>query len=221
MSKFLLVPLGKVISHRKEFINIDDDIRYKRCRVQAHARGIILRDQIEGFQIRTKKQQVCRSNELLVAEIDAKVGGYGIVPPKLDEAIVSSHYFLYSIDESKVDASFLGYFLRTHQFYDQVKAKGTTNYAAIRASDVLTYKIPLPPLTEQRRIVAKINALATRIDETRKLREEIQQDAQAMLHSAFQQVIEGAEYQPMADVAPIVRRKVEIKMDGEYPELGV
>ena len=42
-----------------------------------------------------------------------------------------------------------------------------------------------------------------------------------MLHSAFQQVIEGAEYQPMADVAPIVRRKVEIKMDGEYPELGV
>ena len=31
---------------------------------------------------------------------------------------------------------------------------------------------------------------------------------------------ERAEYRPMAEVAPIVRRQVEIDMDGEYPELG-
>ena len=42
-----------------------------------------------------------------------------------------------------------------------------------------------------------------------------------MLQSAFQQIIEGAEYFPLAEVVPIVRRKVDIKMDGEYPELGV
>lgn len=85
-------------------------------------------------------------------------------------------------------------------------------------------EIELPPLDEQRRIVAKIakiESLAAKIDEARQLRQAIQTDAQAMLRSAFQQVIEGAKYRPMAEVAPIVRRPVEIELDGEYPELGV
>ncbi len=46
-------------------------------------------------------------------------------------------------------------------------------------------------------------------------------DAQAMLRSSFQAIIKGEEFRPMAEIAPIVRRKVEIDMDGEYPELGV
>jgi type I restriction enzyme S subunit len=48
-----------------------------------------------------------------VAEIDAKVGGFGIVPETLDGAIVSSHYFLFGLDESKLDRRFLDYFIRT------------------------------------------------------------------------------------------------------------
>ena len=49
-----------------------------------------------------QKQQVCQTGEFLVAEIDAKVGGFGIVPPELEGAIVSSHYFLFVIDEAKL-----------------------------------------------------------------------------------------------------------------------
>ena len=82
-----LVKLGELIAHRKEFITIDDLKSYKRCRVRLHARGIVLRDIIFGSEIRTKRQQECRSGEFLVAEIDAKVGGYGIVPPDLEGAI--------------------------------------------------------------------------------------------------------------------------------------
>jgi type I restriction enzyme S subunit len=86
-----LVPLGSAIQHRKEFIQIDDLKKYKRCRVKCHAHGIVLRDIVQGSGIRTKKQQVCKSGEFLVAEIDAKMGGFGIVPNDLDESIVSSH----------------------------------------------------------------------------------------------------------------------------------
>lgn len=86
--KWPLVKLGDVIAHRKEFIIIDELTSYKRCRVQLHARGIVLRDIIFGSEIRTKRQQECRSGEFLVAEIDAKVGGYGIVPPDLEGAII-------------------------------------------------------------------------------------------------------------------------------------
>ncbi len=186
---FPLVPLGSAIQHRKEFIEIDDFETYKRCRVQLHAKGIVLRDVIAGSDIKTKKQQVCRAGEFLVAEIDAKVGGFGVVPIELDEAIVSSHYFLFEINEDVLDRHFLDYFVRTPAFRDQVSAQGSTNYAAIRPAHVLEYKMPLPPLPEQRRIVARIEDLAARIEEARGLQRKAVEEAEALLTSCITQAL--------------------------------
>jgi type I restriction enzyme S subunit len=179
--KWPKVKLEEVLRKRKEFVPIDDLATYKRPRVQLHAKGIVLRDEVPGALIKTKKQQVCQSGELLVAEIDAKVGGFGIVPEFLDSAIVSSHYFLFSIDESKLNRRYLDFFIRTPAFFDQIKAQGSTNYAAIRPSEVLDYQIPLPPLTEQRRIVARIEELAAQINEARILRQQAVGDVKALI----------------------------------------
>jgi len=216
-----LVSLGDVLKHRKEFIEIDDFEEYKRCRVQLHAQGVVLRDIIQGQRIKTKKQQVCRSGELLVAEIDAKVGGFGLVPPELEGAIVSSHYFLFVIDESVLEKPFLNYFIRTPAFQEQVSARGSTNYAAIRPHHVLEYEIPLPPLDEQRRIVARIEELAAKVEAAQALREQIETEQRALLYSIFKQVSANAKRQPMHEVAPIVRRWVDVHITQEYHELGV
>lgn len=177
--------LGDAIQHRKEAILIDDLTEYKRPRVQLHVQGIVLRDSIEGALIKTKKQQVCRAGDLLVAEIDAKVGGFGIVPPELDGSIVSSHYYLYTINTEKLDRRYLGYFIRTTMFRSQVAAQGSTNYAAIRPSDVLGYKIPIPPLTDQRKIVAVIEELE-RVRALQGRSMEMSEGLlQAVLHRAF------------------------------------
>jgi type I restriction enzyme S subunit len=192
MSQWPIVPLGDVLKHRKEFIQINDLETYRRCRVQLHAQGIVLRDRVPGSEIKTKKQQVCRPGEFLVAEIDAKLGGYGIVPPDLEGAIVSSHYFLFGIDETKLDRKFLGYFIRTPAFQEQVAAQGSTNYAAIRPGHVLEYRIPLPPLPEQRRLVERIDALAEKLDDAKRLRREGGQRREALLASVRAKVFEAA-----------------------------
>jgi len=75
----------------------------------------------------------------------------------------------------------LNYYIRTPAFRDQVSAQGSTNYAAIRSKDVLGYTIPLPPLTEQRRIVARIEELAAKIEEARGLRREAVAAAAALI----------------------------------------
>jgi type I restriction enzyme, S subunit len=174
------VKLGEVLRHRKEFITIDELTNYRRPRVQLHAQGIVLRDEVPGSLIKTKKQQVCQAGEFLVAEIDAKVGGFGIVPDFLNGSIVSSHYFLFVADGTKLDRRFLDYFIRTPAFREQVEAQGSTNYAAIRPAHVLAYEIPLPPLSEQRRIVGRIEELAAEIESARKLRAEAVEEAQAL-----------------------------------------
>lgn len=163
------VRLGEVLRHRKEFVTIDDLTTYRRPRAQLHAQGVILRDEVPGSLIKTKQQQVCREGEFLVAEIDAKVGGFGIVPRGLDGSIVSGHYFLFEVDETKLDRRFLDYFARTPTFHEQIAAQGSTNYAAIRPTHVLGYEIPLPPLAEQHRVVHRIEELAAAIHEAHTL----------------------------------------------------
>ena len=203
---WLNVPFGEVIKHRKEFIQIDDLTAYKRCRVQLHAQGIVLRDSVSGSEIKTKKQQICHAGEFLVAEIDAKVGGFGIVPESLEGAIVSSHYFLFKLDEKLLDRRFLDYFIRTRHFRDQVTAQGSTNYAAIRPDDVLGYMISLPPLEEQRRIVARIEELAARIEEARELRRRAVEETNAFSESLYGFIF-NYKINPIFTIEELVGRK--------------
>jgi restriction endonuclease S subunit len=161
--------LNFVLKHRKEFITIIDNQIYKRCRVQIQGKGVVLRDEILGKGIITKKQQVCKSEDFLVAEIDAKVGGYGIVPKELEGAIVSGHYFLFDIDKSKLLPEYLGILVKQEQFSRQVKSTGSTNYAAIRPYHVLDYQIPLPTLKEQEIL---INFYYSRINEAKQLEQQ-------------------------------------------------
>ncbi len=158
-----LVALGTVARQRKAFIEIADDKVYKRPRVQLHAKGIVLRDIVRGSDIKTKRQQVCTSGELLVAEIDAKVGGFGIVPEDLEGAIVSSHYFLFELDRSRIDSQFIDLYVRTRAFRSQVLAKGSTNYAAVRPQEVLAYLVPMPSLAVQHLVVEQLRRLTAAV----------------------------------------------------------
>jgi len=190
--KFELTPMKAFLKHRKEFFVIDDTEQYKRVTVRLHAQGVVLRDQVYGSQLRTKKQQVAKTGDLLVAEIDAKVGGVGIVPSELAGAIVSSHYFLYEIDEAVCHPKYLEYYIRSGAVEEQFQefVRGSTNYASIRAHHTLELQIPLPPLDEQRCIVARIEELAALIEEARGLRVKAREEAEALPFEAFQELVD-------------------------------
>jgi type I restriction enzyme S subunit len=157
----------------------------------------------------------------LVAEIDAKMGGFGLVPAELDSAVVSSHYFLFEIDESCLDARYLDHYCRTERFRKQVEAQGSTNYAAIRPADVLAYTIPLPPLPEQQTLVARLDALAEKTRQVEAHLDAVERDAEHLLALRFRDAITDAPLRPMAEVSPLVRREQSIDLNGSYPELGI
>jgi len=216
-----IVELGEIAFHRKQFIQIQDEQRYQRCRVQLHARGVVVRDHVSGADIKTKSQQVCRPNEFLVAEIDAKQGGYGIIPSELDGAVVSSHYFLFSIRPERMIPAFLGWFARSKSFFEQVAAQGSTNYSAVRPQQILAFRIPLPPLDEQRRIVARLDAVSARLKARADAAGRQEAELAAMLQQAFARITAGSPRASMADVAPMVRREVTIEPETLYTEIGI
>lgn len=155
MADWQSVKLSEVLRHRKCNILIHNDEEYSLCRVQLHRRGVVLREKKKGSQIKTKKQQVCRAGDLVVAEMDAKFGGYGFITNHLDGAIVSSHYYLYELDKSKITREYFEILIKTDFIQNQIEAKGSTNYSSIRAWEFLDYEIPLQSIALQNIIAAK------------------------------------------------------------------
>ena len=154
--------MGDFLRLRKEHFNIDDGEEYQRVTVQLHAKGLRERGRLMGAGIKTKRQQKTKPNDLLVAEIDAKVGGFGIVPIELAGAIVSGHYFLYGVDTNQVDLRYLECFLKSGRPERDIQqyVKGSFNYAAIRPNHFPQFLIPLPEVHEQRRLVARLSRVA-------------------------------------------------------------
>lgn len=179
--------LERFLRHRPEFVLIDDTRTYKRLRVQLHGQGIVLRDEVSGSDIRTKQQRVVRAGDFVVAEIDAKVGGFGIVPPDLKAGIVSSHYFVFDVDTSTCRLGWLEAFIRSGRLEDQVKAKGSTNYAAIRPQNVLAFEIPLPTPDEQERILGYLEKVQAAVE----LHRDIGRDLQGLLGSTLRRAFLG------------------------------
>lgn len=223
MSAWCAHRIGDVLEKSESWITIDQDVEYKEVTVRIWGKGVVPRGSKLGSEIGSSKRLRVESGQFIVSRIDARHGAFGLIPDELNGAVVTNDFPVFTPNPKVLDAPFLGWLSKTPSFVDACRktSEGTTNRVRLREEKFANLRIELPPLVEQRRIVAKIESLAARIDEAKQLRQAIRADAQAMLRSAFQQVIEGAEYRPMAEVAPIVRRPVGIELDGEYPELGV
>lgn len=216
------VRIGDVLKKSNSWITVHADVEYKEVTVKLWGRGVTLRGLKLGSEMGGSRRLEVAAGQFILSRIDARHGAFGIIPDSLDGAIVTNDFPVFIPNTERLDTRFLGWLSKTPSFVDACKgaSEGTTNRVRVKEGQFVDVEIHLPPLDEQRRIVAKVESLVGKIDEAKRLLEEIQRDAQAMLHSAFQQVLEGAEYRLMAEVAPIVRRPVKIELDGEYLELG-
>ena len=78
-----------------------------------------------------------------------------------------------------------------------------------------------PPLTMDRRVVAQIEELAGQFERVRALRQQQELEVGQMLLGVFQCLIKDAPRLLMHDVAPLVRRPVNLVPEASYSELGI
>jgi type I restriction enzyme S subunit len=81
-------------------------------------------------------------------------------------------------------------------------------------------KVPLPPIGEQRRVVAKIGDLASKIREAQVLCEETVKEAEAFAVSAHCRLA-GNRTRKLGDVLTLDEDQIKIAPTGNYPQVGV
>jgi type I restriction enzyme S subunit len=88
--------------------------------------------------------------------------------------------------------------------------------------DFLTeHEIPVPPVPEQKRLVARIEAQTSRVESIRKAQQELVDEMRGVLAGYFAEITADAEWKPLGDIAPQERRPVTVQAGQSYPELGI
>jgi type I restriction enzyme S subunit len=182
-----MVPFGEFLkpSLRPYTLRADEDGNLVGMRL--YGGGPFHRELKPATKIAKKSHFVIRAGDIIYNKLFAWKGTFGIVPSKLDGMFASDKFPTYSLDRARVDASYLQWFFRYPPLWDQAKGMSTGSAAlsklTLNPPKFLFLEMPLPPLAEQRRIVARIEELVAKITEARALRQQAVAEAEALFKS--------------------------------------
>ena len=220
-----VVGLGEVAKPIKRLTAVEPGKQYRLLGMRSQIGGPFLRETKDGAGISANVLNKTKTGDFIYSRLFAWQGSFGVISEVFDECYVSNEFPLFRIDATRLDSRFLAFWFGLPQVQRLVEADcfGSTPGTRNRYKEeyFLCLEAPVPPLQEQHRIVAKLDKVAAMVAERRKVIEAAEHDAKTMLSNAFRQIIDDAPYRPMAEVAPLVRRPVEIDPDQSYPELGV
>lgn len=198
---------------------------YRMLGMRSKIGGPFIRETKSGSEISAAKLNKVKTGDFIYSRLFAWQGSFGLIPEEMDGCYVSNEFPLYELDTSKVIPEYLVYWFGLPHVQKMVEAdcSGSTPGTRNRFKEIFFERldIELPSIEQQKSIVKSIQLLEQKRSAVIDLRSTVLADAQAMLSSAFHKLIEGAVYKPMSKVAPLERRKVEIDVNAEYPELGV
>jgi type I restriction enzyme, S subunit len=147
---------------------------YRQIGVRLWGEGAYERESIDGSQTRYQTLSRVENDDIIVNKIWARNGSVAVVTQDQAGCFGSNEFPTFVPDHTKLEPRWFHWLTKTKNFWERCdeKSQGTSGKNRIRPEQFLEVAIPLPPLEEQQRIVARIEELATRIEEARGLRSE-------------------------------------------------
>jgi type I restriction enzyme, S subunit len=158
---------------------------YRQIGVKLWGRGAYEREPIDGAETKYSHLFLTETNDIIVNKIWARNGSVGMVPNSLAGCYASGEFPMFTARSDTLNPNWMHWLTKTPYFWAQCdeKSQGTSGKNRIRTERFLEINIPLPPLEEQKRIVAKIEELASQIDEARTLRQQAIKETEALMSS--------------------------------------
>ena len=205
--------------------SIDPIKKYRLLGIRLDGGGPFLRETISGSQSAATRLFKVKAGDFIYSRLFAWRGAFGVIASPFDDCYVSGEFPTFRPISDIVDPEFLRLWFRLPSTIKQVEGNctGSTPLTRnrFRENFFLNLEIPLPTPSGQRRIVERIETLTAKIEETRKLKKQIEQDSDKLLLGTFYKLISSANEKPMQEIAPITRRPVEIDTASSYPEIGI
>lgn len=213
-----MVPLGEVLAERRETPAMDDLVsgRIRIIEKIGFDDGCI---QLRANGTTKTGMILIRPGDLVVSGINVAKGAIAIYDPEANGPIAATiHYGVYAPNTERADVRFLWWLLRSRFFQDLLREYVPGGIKTeLKARRLLPVPVPLPPLSEQRRIVARIEELAAQIEGARRLRREAVEEVEGLVSRATSRFLDevGWEREPLGEIL------AESPRNGLSPKLEV
>jgi type I restriction enzyme, S subunit len=206
MKALPLSPLKCILNRSLKPAEINPEETYKQVTVRLFHKGIVTRCQQPGSAI-SSRQWFVRKGQVLLSRIDARNGAIGLVPAELDGAIVTNDFWAFDVNNDVAEPRFLDFYFGTKQFVEncQRASEGTTNRVRIQPDRFLQIEVPLPPVPEQCRIIARIEELSAKIEEGSGLRKSSAFEAEAIFQSALHSIWQNQSGWATAEIGDLIK----------------
>jgi type I restriction enzyme S subunit len=224
MKNWSSAPLGDLLKKRSEWITLDPETSYKQATVRLWGKGVALRSIVKGAEIAALSQLRIRQGDFIMSRIDARHGAFGLVPQEMEGAVVSQDFPVFDVCEDRLLPAFLNWMSKTPFFIELCKSasEGTTNRVRLKEDRFFSKAIPLPPLAEQRRMVAQLDAVSEKSTQARRLLAEVDDDLLQIMRSIIWRSVENRGR--LMQCREFMRRRrcdVAVEPETEYAFAGV
>jgi type I restriction enzyme S subunit len=190
MNSWPSVRLGEVLTPVSRGESVDAFKEYRLLGIRLEGNGPFLREVVTGTQTSAAKLFRVQKGDFIYSRLFACRGAFGVIGLDLDGCYVSGEFPTFLPKSGLIDVEFLKLWFRLPSVIAAVDAdcSGSTPLTRNRFKEhfFLALSISLPPLTEQRRLVARIDALSAQIQEARTLRQQAAAEADAVLISKIE-----------------------------------
>jgi type I restriction enzyme S subunit len=224
MSGWRITKLGEVLRIDLDRVPVDPGASYPMIGVLSFGRGLFEREPIENGSTSYRVFYRLKADHVVMSQLFGWEGALALSEAKFAGRFLSPQFPTFLCDPLALDRKFLGWLMRRPAFWDDLGSRASgmgDRRRTLTPAALFECEIPLPPMEEQRRIVARIEELASQIREARILREEINNDLHVMLAAAHREIAANAPRKPLSEIAPLDRRPVTVDIEKSYPGVAV
>lgn len=200
-----MVPLGEVVqdltAERLVNINSDDDVVDPTITSSTHTISVAVIQ--KGISVKIRKRIRIMPGDLVFSRLHTQNGAFAYA----DREYLSTSTFLpLSINTNRIDRRFLFWMLHTR--VPTLSASDTVGRETFKSSEILRLMISLPPLFEQKWIVARIEELVAKIEDARGLRRQAAEEASIFWRNSASRIFEKlVEHHPLYPLRELVTLK--------------
>jgi len=166
------VDLREVLRPDLAPVPVNPSEAYEMAGVYSFGRGLFRKEPVHGSNTSYRFFYRLKPDHFVMSQLFGWEGALALSSQEFIGLYVSPQFPTFLCDEQRLNRYFLGWFARTPSFWQDLatRTRGMGDRRrTLNPEALLSCKIPLPPLDEQRRIVARIEKLAVKVEEARHL----------------------------------------------------
>jgi type I restriction enzyme S subunit len=177
-----LVSLKDALRLSIDSVAVERSESYPIAGVYSFGRGLLSRAPILGSETTYKTLNRLHKDDFVLSQLKAWEGALAKVTSSHDGWFLSPQFPTFRAIKERLDISYLDWYCKQAKVWENLRntARGMgARRDSVSPERFLSLQMPLPPLPEQRRIVARIEELVAKINEARALRHQTSETAKA------------------------------------------